>query len=97
MDGLLSRNLDSRGGGGSGRRARSVGPGRGDAARAAVHEDLHFPVDPCVLSHDQTRVAEVDLPKLGFHRTRRMPLREAYLSTFTSPRCDDSLKPALPS
>jgi len=51
----------------------------------------------CLFSPDQTRNVAVTYRKLGFRRTRWMPLQEAYLSTFTGPRCDENLRPAPPS
>jgi len=51
----------------------------------------------CWWSPDQTRDIEVTYRKLGFRRTRFMPLREAYLSTFAGPRCDENMNPVLPS
>ena len=51
----------------------------------------------CMMSPDQTRSLPVTYRKLGFGRTRWMPLQEAYLSTFTGPRCDENLRPAPPS
>jgi hypothetical protein len=47
----------------------------------------------CFLSPDQIRNVAVTYRKLGFRRTRWMPLHEAYLSTFPSARCDENLKP----
>jgi hypothetical protein len=51
------------------------------------------PQGGCMLSPDQTRHVAVTYRKLGFRRTRSMPLHEAYLSTFTGPRCDENLNP----
>lgn len=55
-----------------------------------------FPDSPrgrCWLSPDQNRDIAVTYRRLGFRRTRSMPLRAAYLSTFPGPRCDESLDP----
>jgi hypothetical protein len=51
------------------------------------------PQGGCMMSPDQTRNVAVTYRKLGFRRTRWMPLHEAYLSTFTGPRCDENLQP----
>ena len=42
----------------------------------------------CMLSPDQTRELPVTYRKLGFRRTRWMPLDRSMLSSFTGPRCD---------
>jgi hypothetical protein len=60
-------------------------------------ETIPNPGVGCMWSPDQSREAEVTYKKLGFHRTRSMPFREAYLSMFPSPRCDENLNPVPPS
>jgi hypothetical protein len=50
----------------------------------------------CMMGPDQTRNLAVTYRKLGFRRTRFMPLHEAYLSTFSGPRCDEHGQPVQP-
>jgi hypothetical protein len=75
----------------------TLSPGESVTVRYAFKFPETNPHPGCMLSPDQTRSIPVTYQKLGFRRTRWMPLDEAYLSTFTGPRCDGNLKPAQPS
>jgi hypothetical protein len=71
----------------------TLGPGDSITVRYTFTFSDAVPLDGCMLSPDLTRALPVTYRKLGFRRTRWLPLEGALLSTFTSPRCDDSLKP----
>lgn len=74
----------------------TLSPGESVTVRYTF-EFRNTPHGNCMFSPDQTRTLPVTYRKLGFRRTRWMPLDEAYLSTFTGPRCDENLKPVQPS
>lgn len=74
----------------------TLGPGKS----VTVRYMYTFPATPdsgCMIGPDQMREIPMTYRKLGFRRTRYMPLHEAYLSTFTAPRCDEHLEPVPPS
>lgn len=71
----------------------TLSPGESITVRYTFKFPDTNPHGGCMLSPDQTRNLPVTYRKLGFRRTRWMPLDDAYLSTFTGPRCDENLQP----
>jgi len=74
-------------------RPLTLGSGDSITVRYTFSYSDAVPRDGCMLGPDRTGNLPVTYSKLGFRRTRWMPLKGAVLSTFASPRCDENLKP----